>query len=87
MPRRLAKPLYESLPLLWALAGLACLVVSWWQGKAAWSGVVALAGLGLLVVAIAVWLHRRDYRATSAEYVRRGQPVPGREEPPPGSQR
>lgn len=85
MPQRLAKPVYESLPLLWALAGVGCLGVSWWQRAAAWSGPVALAGLLLLVVAIAIWLHRRDYRATSAEYARRGQPVPGRDEPPPGN--
>jgi hypothetical protein len=76
---------YESLPLLWALAGAGCLGVSYWQAKAAWSGFVALAGLVLLVLAIAIWLHRRDFRATSAEYARRGQPVSDRDEPPPAS--
>lgn len=82
MPQRLATPLYESLPLLWALGGVACLGLSYWQSAAAWSGVVALAGLVLVIVAIAVWLRRRDYRATSAEYARRGQPMPGPKEPP-----
>jgi hypothetical protein len=74
VPQRLAKPLYESLPLLWALGGIACLVISYWQRSMAWSGFVGLAGLGLVVFALAVWLHRRDYRKTAAEYRLRGQP-------------
>jgi hypothetical protein len=74
VPQRLAKPLYESLPLLWALGGVACLAISYWQRAMAWSGFVALAGLGLVVFALAVWLHRRDYRKTATEYRLRGQP-------------
>jgi hypothetical protein len=72
--QRLAKPLYESLPLLWALGGVACLAISYSQRAKAWSGYIGLAGLGLVVVALAVWMHRRDYRKTAAEYRLRGQP-------------
>jgi len=37
------------------------------------------------VVALAVWMHRRDYRATSADYRLRGLglPDPRRDDPPP----
>ena len=74
MAQRLAKPVYESLPLLWALGGVACLAISYWQRATAWSGFVALAGLGSVVFAIALWLHRRDYRKTASEYSLRGRP-------------
>jgi hypothetical protein len=72
--QRLAKPVYESLPLLWALGGVICLAISYWQRAKTWSGFVAIAGLGSIVFAIALWLHRRDYRKTSAEYSLRGRP-------------
>jgi len=73
---RLNKPVYESLPLLWALAGFACLAGSYAWRTNGFSGLLALLGLAMLVLAIAVWMHRRDYRATAAGYRLRGQPMP-----------
>ena len=73
---RLNKPVYESLPLLWALAGFACLAGSYAWRASDLSGLLALLGLAMLVLAIAVWMHRRDYRATAAGYRLRGQPMP-----------
>ena len=87
---RLNKPVYESLPLLWALTGLACLAGSYAWRANGFSGLLGLAGLAMLVLAGAVWLHRRDYRATSADYRLRGQSIPGLDGPdapvpsPPG---
>jgi hypothetical protein len=88
--RRLKKPVYESLPLLWALAGLASLAGSYAWRASGLSGLLGLAGLVMLVLASTVWMHRRDYRATSADYRLRGQSIRGLEEPaapagdPPG---
>jgi hypothetical protein len=74
---RLNKPVYESLPLLWALAGFACLAGSYAWRDSGLSSLLGLAGLVMLVLASAVWMHRRDYRATSADYRLRGQSIPG----------
>ncbi len=73
---RLNRPVYEALPLLWALAGLGCLAGSYAWRATGFSGLLALLGLVLLVLAIAVWMHRRDYRATASDYRLRGQPMP-----------
>jgi len=74
MPR-LAKPIYESLPVAYLLGGVVMLVLSYRYSASWWSGLCVLLGLVALVGGLAVWLHRRDYRATSADYLRRGKPV------------
>jgi hypothetical protein len=72
---RLAKPIYESLPVTYLLGGVVMLVLSYRYSASWWSGLCAVLGLVALVGGLAVWLHRRDYRATSADYLRRGKPV------------
>jgi hypothetical protein len=72
---RLAKPVYESLPYAYLLGGAALLVESYRNSASWWSGLFAGAGLLALVGGLAVWMHRRDFRATSADYLRRGKPV------------
>jgi hypothetical protein len=72
---RLAKPIYESLPMAYLLGGGAMLVLSYRYSASWWSGLCAVLGLVALVGGLAVWMHRRDYRATSADYLRRGKPV------------
>ena len=74
MPR-LAKPLYESLPGVYGTLGAALLWASYWWRTAAWSTLSAVAGFVVLVLGIVLWMHRRAYRATSAEYRRRGRPL------------
>ena len=69
---RLAKPVYESLPYAYLLAGVVLLVESYRGSEYWWSGLCAGAGLLALVGGLAVWMHRRDFRATSADYLRRG---------------
>ena len=79
---RLAKPVYESLPYAYLLAGVVLLVESYRGSEYWWSGLCAGAGLLALVGGLAVWMHRRDFRATSADYLRRGKPVIDSDEPP-----
>ena len=79
MPR-LNKPLYESLPALYAALGATLLWLSYRGRESWWSTLCALAGLVALVAALMVWMHRRAYRATSGDYRRRGQPVGGSED-------
>ena len=72
---RLAKPVYESLPFVYLLGGLLLLALSYRHGDSWWSGLCAGVGLLALVGGLAIWMHRRDFRATSADYLRRGKPV------------
>lgn len=72
---RLAKPVYESLPFAYLLGGLLLLALSYRSSDSWWSGWCAGAGLLTLVGGLAIWMHRRDFRATSADYLRRGKPV------------
>ena len=74
MPR-LSKPLYESLPGVYVLFGAALLWASYQWRAAAWSVACGVAGFVVLVLGIVLWMHRRAYRATSADYQRRGRPL------------
>ena len=71
---RLNKPIYESLPVLYVLAGVALLWLSYSGRDRWWSALCALGGFLAIVGGLAVWMRRRDYRATSADYRRWGRP-------------
>ena len=79
---RLNKPLYESLPALYAGVGAVLLWLSYHGREAWWSTVCAVAGLLGLVAGLVLSMRRREYRATSADYLRRGRSVvePGDEQ-------
>ncbi len=64
----LARPVYESLPYVYGLAGLACLVASWFVRPRLWSVVLLVLGAIALLGGMVVWLRRRDYRMQQAEY-------------------
>ena len=81
--RQLNKPLYESLPVLYAGLGATLLWLSYQYRGGKWSTPCALAGLIGLVAGLMVWMHRRAYRATSADYVQRGRPVGESADEPP----
>jgi hypothetical protein len=66
--RPLSKPLYESLPWLYALAGLFGLAVSYRLQRGWWSHLFTLAGVGGVMLGIVIGLRRRDFRARRAEY-------------------
>jgi hypothetical protein len=70
----LNKPIYESLPVLYGMAGAVLLWLSYHGRDSWWSGLCALGGFLALVGGLAVWMRRRDYRATSTDYRRRGRP-------------
>jgi polyferredoxin len=71
---RFSKPFYESLPVLYGIAGAALLWLSYRGRDSWWSALCALGGFLAMVGGLAVWMRRRDYRATSVDYRRRGRP-------------
>ena len=71
---RLNKPVYESLPALYVLAGALLLWLSYRDRDSWWSTLCAVGGLVAMVAGLMIWMRRRDYRATSADYVHRGRP-------------
>ncbi|HEY1723801.1 MAG TPA: hypothetical protein VGF89_00120 [Steroidobacteraceae bacterium] len=82
---RIPTPLYESLPWLYALAGALLIVGSHELHSGALSLLLLLAGALGLIGGAAIWLRRRDFRATRAEYWSNdGQPrIGGDDEAPP----
>lgn len=72
--QRLSGPLYESLPALYCIVGLAGLVSGYLlrQGNAWLSALLSAAGLIGVLAGLVVWLRRRDYRRLREEYRVRG---------------
>jgi len=64
--KHLNKPVYESLPSLYVLAGALLLWLSYRDRDNWWSTLCAVAGLVAMVAGLVISMHRRDYRATSA---------------------
>lgn len=86
--RHLNKSLYESVPAVYGLLGATSLWVSYRYRDDGWSTAFALLGFVGLVAGLMVWMHRRDFRATSSDYMQRGRPVgESAEEPPTGGAR
>ena len=71
----LHKAVYESLPAAYGVLGAALLWASYRWRAEWWSTSSAALGFIGVVLALVLWMHRRDYRATSADYRRRGRPV------------
>ncbi len=67
---RLARPLYEVLPGLYVVGGLAALAASYRASSALASVVLGLPGLIALLAGVVVWLRRRNYRRMRASYER-----------------
>jgi hypothetical protein len=65
---QLSKPVYESLPWAYALVGALLIAISYQLHSGVVSLLLLIAGLLGLVGGAAVWLRRRDFRATHAEY-------------------
>src|SRR5262245_38560849 len=62
------KPIYEALPYVYGALGVFFGYVSW-QHTAGWmSAFILLVGAGLLLVAMLLWLRRRDFRDTQKHY-------------------
>jgi hypothetical protein len=65
---QLSKPLYESLPGLYVLGGALLIAVSHQLHSGALSVLLLIAGLLAVIGGAAIWLRRRDFRATRDEY-------------------
>jgi hypothetical protein len=65
---QLSKPIYESLPWVYALGGAVLIAISHQLHSGVLSVLLLLAGALALVGGAAIWLRRRDFRATRAEY-------------------
>jgi len=83
--QRLARPLYEALPWIYLLCGLAALTASYLIKGGAMSAVVGLPGLVATLGGIVLLLRRRGYRKMRADYLESDSSVlPKSPSQPPG---
>lgn len=61
------RPLYEAIPYAYACAGALLLAAAWLieRGPRGW---LLAAGVCGIVAGLVIWLRRRDYRSSQAEY-------------------
>jgi len=65
---RLSRPVYETLPLVYAaIAGLAWLI-AYFAGVGTRSVIAFVIGMAAAVAALTIFLHRQDCRAQRREY-------------------
>jgi hypothetical protein len=65
---RLARPVYESVPLVYAAIGAIAIAIGYFDREEPQSMVALLIGMAALVAALTIFLRRQDYRALSREY-------------------
>jgi hypothetical protein len=65
---RLANPVYESLPVLYLLVGASLLFGSYRLHSGVLCVLLLITGMLGLIAGVAVWLRRRDFRASRTEY-------------------
>jgi len=58
----LTKPLYETLPYFYLLAGTGFLLASLYLNYWYWPGICLVTGIVCLIVGLVVFLRRRDFR-------------------------
>jgi hypothetical protein len=64
----IARPLYELLPYIYMLVGLILLGAAWAITAEMLPGILLVVGSLSLLAGIVLWLRRKDYRTTQAEY-------------------
>jgi hypothetical protein len=65
----LSRPLYQGLPWIYIMLGLAALIASYLlAARGALSLIVGVIGLGCVVGGFVLLLRRRDYRALRSQY-------------------
>jgi len=67
--QRLARPLYEALPWIYLLCGVAALTASYLTKSGVMSAVIGLPGLVATLGGIVLLLRRRGYRKMRADYL------------------
>jgi hypothetical protein len=65
---KLSRPVYEGLPWVYLLGGIAALLGSYFQTAEAWSLLLGLPGLLAVLAGVVVILRRRGYRRLRAQY-------------------
>lgn len=60
----LSKPLYELLPFYYIAIGLAALLAGLYVNYWYWPAICTSVGIVSVVGGLAIWLKRRDYRAS-----------------------
>jgi hypothetical protein len=64
---RFSRPIYEALPYIYIVCGLAALTASYFHWSKTWSFVLGLPGLIGVLGGFVVVLRRRDYRQMKAD--------------------
>jgi len=64
----LSRPVYEGLPWIYILCGLAMLLASYLHRESGWSVVVGILGIGAVIGGIVLLLRRRDFRELRSQY-------------------
>ena len=64
----LARPIYEFLPYLYMLVGVALLAAAWFIEMSTLPSVFMVVGVLSLMAGLVLWLRRRDYRTRQSEY-------------------
>ena len=64
----LAKPVYESMPYGYAIAGVVLMLLSYFDGRGFWSNLTAIVGLLAVIGGVVIFLKRRDYRLNHCHY-------------------
>lgn len=64
----LARPIYELLPYLYMLVGVALLGAAWLVERNTLPSIFLLVGTLSILAGLVLWLRRRDYRTRQAEY-------------------
>ncbi|HEU4485698.1 MAG TPA: hypothetical protein VFR96_09445 [Povalibacter sp.] len=64
----IARPLYELIPYLYMIVGLLLLGAAWVITIEVLPGIFLVVGSLSLMAGIVLWLRRKDYRTSQAEY-------------------
>jgi hypothetical protein len=67
----IARPIYELLPYVYMVVGVALLGVAWFTEMETLPGILLVVGSLSLLAGIVLWLRRKDYRTRQAEYTNR----------------
>jgi hypothetical protein len=65
---RLSRPVYETLPLTYAVIAVLAWLIAYLDGVGTRSVIAFVIGIAAAVAALTIFLHRQDCRAQSREY-------------------
>ena len=65
---RLARPVYESLPIIYAVIGALAILLFYLNPLGLGGKIAFTIGIAALIAALTLFLRRQDYRALSREY-------------------